>query len=185
MKILDFCLERGACDAALAYIKKHGVDASCEEAWQTCPRCDWLVWLATRSGVLTELELRRFSLFAARSVAHLTKDEKMTLENLQVIEDFFIHGTASEDAYERAESALFDAAYAAANAAYAAANAAYAANAAAKAAAANAANAANAAAKAAAKAAAAYAANAADAYPDMAPKLMHYLRTETKPTFPQ
>ena len=166
MKILDFCLKHNACNDALAYIKKHGVDASCEEAWQTCPRCDWLVWIATRSGVLTELELRRFALFAARSVAHLTKDEKMTLENLQVIEDFFIHGTASEDAYERAKQTLRDAyAVSAYAAAYAAASAA-------------------AADAYAAAYAAGYAASAA-AYSDTAPKLMHYLRTETKPAFPQ
>jgi hypothetical protein len=165
MKILDFCLKHRACDAALAYIKKHGVDASCEEAWQTCPRYDWLVWLATWSGVLTELELRRFVLFAARGVAHLTKDEKMTLKNLQIVEDFFINKTAEEEAYMQARRALF-AADAAATAADAAA--------------------ADAAADAATYASAYAAADAATyVYPDMAPKLMHYLRTETKPTFPQ
>ena len=134
--------------------------ANCKDMQQvwSMARPDWLVWIATRRGVLTDSELRRFAIFSARSVEHLLTDER-SRHAIDVAERF-LNGEASAAQVEAAAAgaAPLDASRAAAWAA--------------RAAAAMAADAAWATAWAAARAAAAMAADAAA-----------WLRANTNPTF--
>ena len=54
------------------------------EAWATA-RPDWLVWIATRPGVLDDRTLRLFAVWSARQVQHLITDPR-SLAALDVAE---------------------------------------------------------------------------------------------------
>jgi len=130
---------------------------SFEEAWQACPRGDWMLWLALRLYVdkrLSTLVKGR----CAETIIHLMKDERS--KNAVKAAILYGEGKVTDEELRYAAYAAADAADAAA---YVASAAAYAANAAS--AAANAASAASAADAAAAAAAytAAYATSTADA----------------------
>jgi hypothetical protein len=162
--IKEFCDKHDACRDGRAGALAHCKDMN--EVWQTA-RPNWLIWIATREGVLTDVELRRFAVWSARQVQHLMTDER-SVNALDVAERYADGAATDEELAAAAYAARAAAAHAAANAA------AYAAYAAARAAAAHAA--ANAAAYAAAYAAnaAAYAAESAQA---------QWLRDNTKPNF--
>ena len=115
-----------------------------QDVWGRLDRIDWLVWVATRKGVLTDKELRLFACFCARQNWHLLTDDR-SRNSVEVAERFANGNTTKEElkaAYAAAYAAAdADAAYAAAyTAAYAAAYAAYAAHDAARAYAAHAAH---------------------------------------------
>src|SRR3990167_932116 len=48
---------------------------SMREVWEKA-QPDWLVWVATRQGVLTDQQLRRFACWCVRQVWPLLKDER-------------------------------------------------------------------------------------------------------------
>ena len=161
--IKEFCDKHYACLEGREWALTHCKDMN--KAWQTA-RPDWLVWVATREGVLTDVELRRFAVWSARQVLHLMTDERSV--NAIDIAEHYADGAATDEELATARAAAY-AAYAAADAAhsaaYAAADAAaYAAYAAADAAAYAAHSAAYAAARAAARAAATSAAARAAAH---------------------
>ena len=113
-----------------------------KEAWQACPRGDWMLWIAQKVGVDLRT-LTRAKALCALTVRHLMKDERSvracevalkfadgeaTREELDAAyADAAAAAYAADDAYAAAYAAT-DAAYAAADAAYAAAAAAYAAD---------------------------------------------------------
>ena len=146
----------GACKEAIFYVR---TQKNYEEAWNNCPRGDWMLWIAAK----LQIDKRLLTLTkgkCAATVLHLMKD-KQSKKAVKAAIDYG-HGLIGDEELKNAA----DAAYAAADAAYAAADAAYAAYAAyAVDTDAYAANAAAAAAAAAADAAyaAAYAVNAAAA----------------------
>ncbi len=71
--ILDFCAKHDACKAFQAWAV-----ANCKtmaEVWDTA-KPEWLLWVATRDGVLTDRELRLLAVWAARQVEHLMHDAR-------------------------------------------------------------------------------------------------------------
>ena len=148
---------------------KWAVDScnSMTDVWVTA-KPEWLVWVATRPGVLDDITLRRFACFSVRQIWHLLTDERS--KRAVEVTELFCDGKATlaelNDAAAAAARAARAAAAAAAAAARAAARAAWAAAAWAEAA------------EAAAWAAAEAAAEAA-AYEKQA----EWLRANTVPTF--
>lgn len=103
---------------ALIFRKQH---ATFQEAWNNCPRGDWMLWIAKKLNVdLKPLTLAKVR--CASTVRHLMKDPRST--NALDVALRFANGEATR---EELNAAAADAAYAAAdaaNAAYAAADAA-------------------------------------------------------------
>ncbi len=105
--------------------------ATFAEAWQACPRGDWMLWIAHKAGV----DLRTLTLakgLCAETVNHLMKDER----SRKAVEVAIAYGRGEAtdkeliNAADAANAAAYAAdavyvysAYAAADAAYAAANA--------------------------------------------------------------
>lgn len=80
---------------------------SMQDAWaKLSPQ--WLVWVATRPGVLTDQELRLFSVWNSRRFQHLMTDQR-SLDALDVAERF-AYGKATqtelEDAWGAAAAAV-------------------------------------------------------------------------------
>ena len=71
--IEDFCSRHRACpdgrEWALANCR------TMQDAWDTA-RPEWLVWIATRPGVLDDRTLRRFAVWSVRQVQHLMEDPR-------------------------------------------------------------------------------------------------------------
>lgn len=141
MNIQDFCDHHSACadgrDWALANC------ADMQDAWCKL-KPGWLIWVATRPGVLTDRELRLFAVFCARQVEHLLTDQR-SKHAIEVAERFANRQATGEElaaaraaardaadagwaAAGAAWAAALDAARAAADAAWAAADAAWAAD---------------------------------------------------------
>ena len=69
--ITEFCDRYHAC-----YAGRYWAIANCDSlqrAWDTAP-AEWLIWAATRPGVLADRELRMFSFWSVRQVWHLLAD---------------------------------------------------------------------------------------------------------------
>ena len=71
--ISDFCYQHGACREGREWAIDNCTDMA--DAWQKLQH-DWLLWVATRPGVLTDRDLRLFSVFCARQVEHLLTDQR-------------------------------------------------------------------------------------------------------------
>jgi hypothetical protein len=145
LTVVEFCRKHNACLEGYKWAMDNCT--SMQEVWDTCQRRDWMVWVATRPGVLDDKTLRLFAVFCCRQVQHLMKDQR-SIDAVGTAEKF-ANGEATLEELRAARSAAAEAAYAAEAAAAAAAAAAHAAAYAAYAADAH---------------AAAYAAYAADAY---------------------
>ena len=122
--IEQFCSAHRACqegrDWALANCK------DMQEAWSMA-KPDWLIWVATRPGVLTDRELRLFAVHCARSVQHLLTDTR-SIRAIDVAERY-ANGEATKEELAATRAAAWDAARGAArgaarDAAWAAASAA-------------------------------------------------------------
>ena len=114
--IQEFCNRHGACSEGREWAL-----ANCEtmaDVWATA-QPDWLVWVATRPGVLTDGELRRFAVWSARRVQRLMADRR-SLAALDVAERY-TNGEATEEELAAAEAEAWAAAWAAASAAASAA----------------------------------------------------------------
>jgi len=112
--IKEFCDKHNACSDGCEWALAHCKDMN--EVWQTAGT-EWLVWIATREGVLTDVELRRFAVWASRQVQHLLTDERSL--NAIDVADRHVNGAATDEELAAALAAA-DAARAAAYAAYAA-----------------------------------------------------------------
>ena len=106
---------------------KEGIDW-CEEncdtmqdVWDSLERVDWLVWVATKEGVLTDKELRLFACFCARQNWHLLTDERS--RNAIEVAERFANGNATDEELKAADVAAYDDDADAYSAAYAAADA--------------------------------------------------------------
>ena len=95
---------------------KEGIDW-CEEncdtmqdVWGRLDRIDWLVWVATRKGVLTDKELRLFACFCARQNWHLLTDDRS--RNSVEVAERFANGNTTKEELKAAYAAATRAAYA-------------------------------------------------------------------------
>jgi hypothetical protein len=100
LTIKQFCDKHKAC--------KEGRDwalANCSsmlDAWDKLPP-EWVIWVATRRGVLTDKELRLFAVFCVRSVEHLLTDQRS--KNAIEVAERFVNGEATDDELEAARAA--------------------------------------------------------------------------------
>jgi hypothetical protein len=115
--IANFCDRHRACQDGRKWALDNCVDM--HDAWQRLEP-DWLLWVATRPGVLTDRELRLFAVFCARQVEHLLTDQRSkdaidTAEKFAKGEATYEELAAAEDAaWAAARVAAWDAAWAAA-----------------------------------------------------------------------
>jgi hypothetical protein len=112
--INEFCTKYGACKEGHLWATEHCT--SMQEVWEKA-KPEWLIWVATRKGVLTNSELRRFAVWSARQVQHLMTDPR-SIAALDVAERH-AEGSATDKelaaAYAAARDAASDAAHAAAS----------------------------------------------------------------------
>lgn len=73
MTIEEFCDKHSACDDGRVWALANCT--SMRDAWGKL-KPEWLIWVATRPGVLTNKELRLFAVHCARSVEHLMTDQR-------------------------------------------------------------------------------------------------------------
>ena len=102
------------CKEAYEFYKEH---KDFKEAWNSCPRGDWMLWVAYRLKIDKKLLLLT-SVKCARTVQHLMKDKRST-DALDVFEAY-CNGNATIEEYNKAADAAAAAYAAAAAGAYAA-----------------------------------------------------------------
>jgi hypothetical protein len=122
MKIEDY----NPCNSGLTFVKSC---TSYKEAWETCHRGDWMLWIAKKLNV-DLLKLTTAKALCANTVRHLMKDER----SIKAVDAAILFGqgkatkeelnAAADAAYAAYAAAAADAAYAAYAAAAAAAYAA-------------------------------------------------------------
>ena len=110
--IANFCDRHRACQDGRKWALDNCVDM--HDAWQRLEP-DWLLWVATRPGVLTDRELRLFAVFCARQVEHLLTDQR-SKDAIDTAEKF-AKGEATYEELAAAWAAADAAAWAAARAA--------------------------------------------------------------------
>ena len=109
MSIIEFCDLHNACKDGREWALAHCRDM--DHAWETL-KPEWLIWVATRKGVLDERTLRLFAVWCARQVQHLMQD-KRSLAALDVAERH-ANGQATDEELMIARDDAFAAARAAA-----------------------------------------------------------------------
>ena len=75
---------------------------SMAEVWDKA-KPEWLIWVATREGVLSDCDLRLFACWSVRQVWHLLTDERS--RNAVEIAERFAHGEATQGELAAAWSA--------------------------------------------------------------------------------
>jgi hypothetical protein len=102
-QIEKFCSIHNACQDG-----REGAVKNCQtmrEAWDKA-RPDWVVWIATRHGVLTDKELRLFAVFCAReALALLPSPDPRSVEAVNVAER---HANGQATDAELSAAARFD-----------------------------------------------------------------------------
>ena len=102
-QVEQFCQTHDACEEG----RKWAI-ANCQtmqEAWDNAPDPRWVVWIATRPGVLTDRELRLFAVWCARQVQHLMTDQR-SLDALDVAERH-ANGQATDEELSAARDAAW------------------------------------------------------------------------------
>jgi hypothetical protein len=109
MTITEFCDRHCACPDGREWAL-----ANCttmQEAWDTA-RPEWVVWIATRPGVLDDRTLRKFAVWSPRQVQHLMTDPRST--HALDVADRHADGLATDEELAAARDAAWAAAWAAA-----------------------------------------------------------------------
>jgi len=117
--IAEFCDRNRACKNGREWAITNCSDIA--DARQKLP-AGWLIWVATREGVLTDKELRLFAVFCVRQVEHLLADQRS--RDVILVAERFANGEATTAELAAARAAAWAAAWAAADAARAASQAA-------------------------------------------------------------
>jgi len=113
MTLEEFMDMHDACDEGRDWVLENNI-TTLQEAWdKTTP--DYLIWIATRPGVLDERTLRLFAVWCARQVQHLMTDPR-SISALDVAESH-ANGQATNEELAAARDAARGAACAAAGAA--------------------------------------------------------------------
>jgi len=89
--IADFCNTYNACSDGRDWALNSC--ASMHEVWLKS-QPDWLVWVATRQGVLPEKDLRLFACWCVRQVWHLLTDDRS--KNAVIVAEKYAVGEATE-----------------------------------------------------------------------------------------
>lgn len=97
MTITQFCEKHQACVEGREWAISNCKDMN--EVWQTA-KPEWLIWVATRKGVLADKELRLFAVWSARQVQHLMTDPR-SIEALDVAERY-ANGNATREELDAA-----------------------------------------------------------------------------------
>ena len=100
LSIEQFCDKFKACREGREWALLNCKDM--EEVWQTA-KYEWLIWIATREGVLTDKELQMFVVFCARQVQHLMDDQR-SIKAIDVTERY-INGFATNEELTAARAA--------------------------------------------------------------------------------
>jgi hypothetical protein len=106
--IEEFCSEHRACKKGHEWALAH-----CEtmaDVWATA-KPEWLIWVATRTGVLTDRELRLLAVFCALQVEHLLTDQRS--RDAIAVAEKFANGEATREELAAARAAARAAAWAA------------------------------------------------------------------------
>ena len=111
-KMSEWLKEHDACDDGYRWAMRECKSLS--EVWQTA-KPEWLVWVATREGVLNDQTLRLFACWSVRRVWHLLTDERS--RNAVEVAERFARGQATKQELAAARDAARAAAMAAAMAA--------------------------------------------------------------------
>ena len=109
MTIQEFCEKHDACKKG-----REWAVANCrtmQEVWDTV-KPEWLVWVATREGVLSDSELRLFACWCVRQAWHLLTDQRS--RNAVEVAERFATGESTNEELDAACDAACDAARAAA-----------------------------------------------------------------------
>ena len=91
MTIEEFCDRHGACAEGRAWALANCT--SMRDAWDKL-KPEWLIWVATRPGVLTDKDLWLFAVHCARSVEHLMTDQRS--KNAISVAERHINGEATD-----------------------------------------------------------------------------------------
>ena len=102
MTIKEFCDKHNACEEGSDWAIENCKDM--DEVWQNA-KPEWLVWVATREGVLTDKELRLFAVWSARRVQHLMTDDR-SITALDVAERY-ANGNATDEELKAARDAAW------------------------------------------------------------------------------
>lgn len=109
ISIEGFCRKYSACGPGREWALANC--ATMQECWDKA-KPEWVVWIATQTGVLTDRELHEFALWSATQVRHLMKDERST--HALDVRRRWLDGNATEDEMAAASAAALAAAGAAA-----------------------------------------------------------------------
>jgi hypothetical protein len=105
LSIKKFCERHGACYEGREWAVAHC--RTMEQVWARA-KPEWVVWIATRHGVLTDQKLREFALRCARQVQHLMADPR-SVAALDTVEAYISGRATAEqlsDALEAARSVV-------------------------------------------------------------------------------
>lgn len=106
--ISEFCTQHDAYGEGRKWALTHCT--SMQEVWETA-KPEWVIWVATCPGVLTDRELRLFAVWSARQVQHLMTDPR-SINALDVAERH-VHGQATDEELSASWEAAKKAAWAA------------------------------------------------------------------------
>jgi hypothetical protein len=113
MTIAEFCERHNACRPGREWAVENCADMA--GVWATA-RPQWLMWIATRPGVLTARELRLCAVQAARRVEHLMTDRRS--KDAIAIAERHANGLATDEELAAARADAAEAFIAATAAAY-------------------------------------------------------------------
>lgn len=100
MTIAEFCDKHNACQDGRDWALQNC--ATMRAVWDRA-KPEWLIWIATRQGVLSDRELRLFAVWSARQVQHLMTDPR-SVAALDVAERH-ANGEATDDELQAARDA--------------------------------------------------------------------------------
>jgi hypothetical protein len=92
LTIEEFCDLHEACEDGRSWALANC--SSMQDCWEKLPG-DWLIWVATRDGVLPDKQLRLFAVFCCRQIWHLLTDER-SRKAVEVAEKH-AHGQATDE----------------------------------------------------------------------------------------
>lgn len=104
MTIKEFCRKHWACFDGMKWAVENCKDM--DEVWEKA-KPEWLIWVATREGVLTDKERRLFVVWCARQVQHIMADDR-SIAALDVAERY-ANGNATLQELKEARTAAREA----------------------------------------------------------------------------